>query len=365
MASRRTGCARASPGVGALASRAVIDLRSDTVTRPTPAMRRAMAQAEVGDDVYGEDPTVNRLQEVAAARFDRQAALLCPSGVMCNQLWLRVIARPATEVVVEADAHVVNYEAGAGALLAGVQFRTVPGRRGLLEAPEVAAAIRPDRFPLTPTSLVWIEHTHNRRGGTYYGMPGLRALRATTRDAGVPLYMDGARVFNAAVAAGVPVAEYARQVDALSFCLSKGLSAPVGSVMVGDSDAIAEARLWRRRYGGAMRQAGVIAAAGLVALDQMIDRLAEDHEHARVLAAAAGEVAGPHVDVEQVQTNIVYLERVPAAPIAAALRDAGVLVSVMDDATIRLVTHAGVSPADCDRAGEHLRRVLGQVIPTA
>ncbi len=340
----------------------MIDLRSDTVTRPTPEMRRAMARAEVGDDVYGEDPTVNRLQEAVATRFDREAALLCPSGVMCNQLWLRVLARPGTEVVVEADAHVVNYEAGAGALLAGVQFRTVPGPRGLLAASDVAAAIRPDRFPLTPTSLVWIEHTHNRRGGTYYGMPALRALRATTKAAGIPLYMDGARVFNAAVAAGEPVAAYAGHVDALSFCLSKGLSAPVGSVMVGDRDAIADAVLWRRRYGGAMRQAGVIAAAGLVALDQMVDRLAEDHEHARALAAAAAEVAGAHVDLEQVQTNIVYLERVPAVAIADALRGDGVLVSVMDDATVRLVTHADVSSADCDRACDRLRRVLSRVI---
>jgi threonine aldolase len=221
----------------------VIDLRSDTVTRPTAAMRRAMADAEVGDDVYGEDPTVNRLQEVAAAIFDKEAALLCPSGVMCNQVWLRVLAQPGTEVLVEADAHVVNYEAGAGALLAGVQFRTVPGRRGLLDAADVAAAIRPDVFPLTPTSLVWIEHTHNRGGGTLYPADDLGALRAVADDAGVPLYMDGARVFNAAVAAAVTPASIAAQVDALSFCLSKGLSAPVGSLMVGDADAIAEAVL--------------------------------------------------------------------------------------------------------------------------
>lgn len=336
----------------------MIDLRSDTVTRPTAAMRRAMADADVGDDVYGEDPTVNRLQEVAAETFGAQAGLLCPSGIMCNQLWLRVLAQPGTEVVVEADAHVVNYEAGAGALLAGVQFRTVPGTRGLLDPADVAGAIRPDVFPLTPTALVWIEHTHNRGGGTFYPMDDLRRLRAVTVEAGVPLYMDGARAFNAAVAAGVTPTSIAEHVDALSFCLSKGLSAPVGSVMVGAADAIAEAALWRRRYGGAMRQAGVIAAAGLVALDQMVDRLADDHEHARRLAAAAAEVADEHVDLAQVCTNIVYLERVPAVSVVAALRDHGVLAGAMDAATVRLVTHADVSAADCERAADHLRRVL-------
>jgi threonine aldolase len=343
----------------------VIDLRSDTVTRPTDAMRRAMADADVGDDVYGEDPTVNRLQETAAALFGKEAALLCPSGVMCNQVWLRVLARPGTEVVVEADAHVVNYEAGAGALLAGVQFRTVPGRRGLLDPGAVARAIRPDVFPLTPTSLVWIEHTHNRGGGTYYQDATLAQLRDVTTAAGVPLYMDGARVFNAAVAAGVGVADIAAKVDALSFCLSKGLSAPVGSMMVGTTDAIAEAALWRRRYGGAMRQAGVLAAAGLVALEQMVERLADDHERARRLADAATAVASDHVDVAQVQTNIVYLEDVPAAAIVAALRAEGVLVGAMDATTVRLVTHADVSDADCDRAAEALRRVLSTAQLTA
>lgn len=351
----------APPAPPPVASTDVIDLRSDTVTRPTPAMRRAMADAEVGDDVYGEDPTVNRLQEVAAETFGKQAALLCPSGVMCNQVWLRVLAPPGTEVVVEADAHVVNYEAGAGALLGGVQFRTVPGRRGLLAAADVADAIRPDVFPLTPTSLVWIEHTHNRRGGTWYPLTTLDELRRVTTAAGVPLYMDGARVFNAVVAAGTPPHAVAARVDALSFCLSKGLSAPVGSVMVGTADAIAEARAWRRRYGGAMRQAGVVAAAGLVALDQMVERLAEDHEHARTLAAAAAEVAGDHVDPAQVQTNIVYLERVPAAAVVDALRARGVLAAAMDAGTVRLVTHGDVSSADCGHAADALRRVLATV----
>ena len=339
---------------------APIDLRSDTVTRPTPAMRKAMAEAEVGDDVYGEDPTINRLQDAAAERFGKEAALYCPSGTMCNQLWLQVLARPATEVVVEADAHIVNYEAGSGAVLGSWQYRTVPGRRGLLDPADVAAAIRPDRFPLTPTSLVCVEHTHNRGGGTFYSLDELTALRAVCDEAGVALYMDGARVFNAAVAAGVDVADYAARVDALSFCTSKGLGAPVGSLMVGAADAIAEARVWRQRYGGGMRQAGVIAAAGLVALKQMVERLADDHANARRLAEAAAE-AHPHgVDLDQVVTNIVYVNDVDAAALLAALAEQGVRAGAMDTRTVRLVTHVGVTEDDVRIAAGVLRAVLAQ-----
>jgi threonine aldolase len=340
----------------------MIDLRSDTVTRPTPAMRRAMADAEVGDDVYGEDPTVRRLQEAAAERFGREAALLCPSGVMCNQVWLRVLARPATEVVVEADAHIVNYEGGAGAIFGGVQFRTVAGAGGLLDPADVAAAIRPDHFPLTPTSLVCVESTHNRRGGTYYSVEALGAVSDVCRAAGVPLYLDGARVFNAAVAGGFDVAEYGRSVDGLMFSLSKGLGAPAGSVMVGDAEAIAEAVQWRRRFGGAMRQVGVLAAAGLVALDQMVDRLADDHEHARLLAQAAAEVRPDAVDPERVATNIVYVDGVDAAAVVDALRADGVLVGAMDPRTVRLVTHPDISADDCRRAADALRRALRSLV---
>jgi threonine aldolase len=338
----------------------VIDLRSDTVTRPTEAMRRALAAAEVGDDVYGEDPTVNRLEEAAAARFGREAALYCPSGTMCNQLWLQVLARPATEVILEADSHIMNYEAGSGAVLGRAQFRTLQGRRGLLDAAAVAAAIRPDHFPLTPTSLVCVEQTHNRGGGTFHTLDALRALRAVCSEAGVGLYMDGARVFNAALAEGVDVAAYAGLVDGLSFCTSKGLGAPVGSLMVGDAAAIAEARRWRQRYGGGMRQAGVIAAASLVALDTMVDRLAEDHANARMLAEAAAETRPDAVDLDQVGTNIVFRNGVDAAALVARLDAEGVRVGAMDARTVRLVTHADVPEAACKRAADVLRRVLAR-----
>ena len=335
----------------------MIDLRSDTVTKPTPEMRRAMADAEVGDDVYGEDPTVIALQERVAGLFGHEAALLCPSGVMCNQVWMQVLPRRGTEVVIEADAHIVNYEGGAAALLAGVQFRTVPAAFGLLTAEQVAGALRPDLFPLTPTSLVCIEQTHNRRGGTYYGLDHLVELRKVTSEANVALYMDGARVFNASVASGVSPADYGAQVDGLMCCLSKALGAPIGSVMVGSTEALVEAAAWRRRYGGGMRQAGVIAAAGLVALDR-IDRLAQDHANARLLAAAAAEVVPDSVDLAQVQTNIVYVENVDAPAVCAALKERGVLAGAMDLRTLRMVTHPDVSSSDCATAADHLRRVL-------
>ncbi|CAN5289684.1 low-specificity L-threonine aldolase [soil metagenome] len=336
----------------------LVDLRSDTVTRPTAAMRRAMAEAEVGDDVYGEDPTVIRLQEAAAARFGREAALFCPSGVMCNQVWLRVLATPGTEVMVEADSHVVNYEAGAGAIFGQVQFRTVGSARGQLAPGDVAAALRPDVFPLTATSLVWVEQTHNRRGGSYYTVDELTAVRRVCRDGSVPLYMDGARVFNAAVVSGTDPATYGGLVDGLSFCVSKALGAPVGSLMVGDADAIDEARAWRRRFGGAWRQAGVVAAAGMVALEEMVDRLADDHANAQTLAEAAHEVRPHSVALDEVVTNIVYIDDVDAAVVVAALRGHGVLAGAIDPRTVRMVTHPDVDADDTRRAADILRLVL-------
>ena len=340
----------------------LIDLRSDTVTKPTPEMRRAMAEAEVGDEVYREDPTVRRLEEEAAAKLGREAALYCPTGVMCNQIWLRLLGRPGTEVVVEGDSHLINYEAGAGALLAGVQFRTLPSadprRRGILAAEQVQAALKPDVFPLTPTSLVWVENTHNRGGGTCYSLEELRELRKVTAEAGVALYMDGARIFNAAAATGGAAAEFAAEVDGLMFCLSKGLGAPVGSLMVGDREHIEAALVWRQRYGGGMRQAGVIAAAGLVALRDT-ERLHEDHENAQLLAHAAAEVHPDGIDPALVQTNIVTVEHVDAPRVIEGLKARGVLAGPMDPRTVRLVTHRDVSRDECLRAADALRQALG------
>lgn len=338
----------------------MIDLRSDTVTKPTKAMRAAMAAADVGDDVYHEDPTVNRLEEMAAERFGKQAALLCPSGVMCNQLWLRVLARPGAEVLIEADGHIVNYEGGAGAALGGVQFRTVSAPRGVLTPELVEPWIRPDQFPLTPTALVAIEQTNNRRGGTCYTTQQITALSELAQRHGLSLYCDAARVFNAAVALDVEVSKLLAGVDGLMFCLSKGLGAPVGSIMVGDAEHIAEARRWRARYGGAMRQAGVIAAAGIVALEHMVDRLSEDHEHARMLARAAADALPDLVDPDTAETNIVAIEGVDAARAVADLAEHGVRAGALGATTLRLVTHLDVSTDDCHRAADALRDVLGQ-----
>lgn len=322
-----------------------------------------MAAADVGDEVYREDPTVRRLEEEAASIMGREAALYCPTGTMCNQIWLRLLSAPGTEVVVEGGSHLVNYEAGAGALLAGVQFRTLDGldqaRRGILQADQVAAVIRPNVFPLTPTSLVWIEQTHNRGGGTCYELDEVQALRERTRSAGVKLYMDGARIFNAEAALATPAAAFAAEVDGLMFCLSKGLGAPVGSLMVGDADHIEAARVWRQRYGGGMRQAGVIAAAGLLAL-QARERLHEDHAHAQVLARAAAEVHPQGIDPDKVQTNIVSIEGVDAPTVIASLKERGVLAGPMDARTVRLVTHRDVGPEDIATAADTLRTVLAQ-----
>ncbi len=330
----------------------MIDLRSDTVTRPSDGMRRAMAAAEVGDDVYREDPTVNRLQDRVAELFDAEASLFVPSGVMANQLWLRLLARPATEVILDGDSHIVNYEAGAGAALAGVQFRTLVGDRGRLSAEAVAEAIRPDAFHLTPTSLVSLEQTHNRHGGTVYRLEELAAVASVARGAGLNVYIDGARVFNALAALDAKPGDVMAHADGLSFCLSKGLGAPVGSMMVGSSAAIEEARLWRRRYGGALRQVGVLAAAGLHALDHNVERLAVDHANARLLASEIAGARPGSVDPDDVPTNILFVDTggVDANAVVARLAADGVLANAMGPSVVRFVTHLDVDADDCRRA---------------
>lgn len=338
----------------------VVDLRSDTVTRPTDAMRDVMAGAEVGDDVLGDDPTVNRLQERAAEIFDREAALFTPSGIMANQLALRVLADHATEVVIEADAHIVNYEAGAGAALAGVQFRTVVGDRGRLDPADVAEAIRPDAYHLTPTSLITVEQSHNRHGGTVYALRQLEDIAALARRHHVNLYLDGARVFNAAAATGVEPAVYGRLVDGLMFSLSKGLGAPIGSVLVADAEHIDVARTWRQRHGGAMRQAGIIAAAGLYALDHHVERLTEDHINATMIAETIAEADPDAVDLDAVQTNMVYVHTgaVDARELAEDCADEGILFDPFGPDTIRLVTHLDVDRAGCRRAADTIAAAL-------
>jgi threonine aldolase len=330
-----------------------VDLRSDTVTRPTPAMRRAMAEAEVGDDVYVEDPTVNALEEQVAGLFGHEAALFVPSGTMGNQIAMRLLCEPGQEVLCDADAHVVTYEMGAAAAVFGISTRTVVSAGGRLDAGQLIEQVRPrDNWHLTGTAAIAVENTHNRGGGLVQPLAELRKLWEWSRGSGVAVHLDGARVFNAAVAAGVDLATYGRLADTASVCLSKGLGAPVGSVLVGSAERVAAARIWRKRLGGGMRQVGVLAAAGRYALDHHLERLAEDHEHAQLLAKRLG------VDPASVETNMVVLDDVAAPAVAEAAKARGVLVSQVSARRIRLVTHLDVDRAGVERAADVLAELL-------
>jgi threonine aldolase len=328
-----------------------VDLRSDTLTRPTDAMRAAMAAAEVGDDVYGEDPTVNALEEKVAGLFGHEAAVFVPSGTMSNQICIRLLCPPAEELLCDADAHLVTYEHGAAAQHGGIQTRTVRG--GVMDAVSVQAELRPAGWGTVATRAVSVEQTHNRAGGAVHALTALEKLRTMTAAHAVAMHCDGARVWNAAVASGTALAAYGALFDTLSVCLSKGLGAPVGSLVVTDAARAAEARLLRKRLGGGMRQAGVLAAAGIYALDHHFDRLAEDHERARLIGEAVGVVP---------ETNIVPIdltETVYDGPaLAAAARDEGVLISVVGPRKVRLVTHLDIDDDAAKRAAEVMAKLL-------
>ncbi len=327
-----------------------IDLRSDTLTRPTPAMRAAMASAEVGDDVYGEDPTVNALEEAAAALFGHEAAVFVPSGTMGNQICLRLVCPIADEVLCDADAHIVTYEHGGAAQHGGLQTRTVPG--GLMDPDQVHAELRLPGWGTVPTRAVSVEQTHNRAGGLVHPLEVLERLRALTAEADVALHCDGARIWNASVATETSLSTYGALFDTLSVCLSKGLGAPVGSLVVTDAARAQEARVLRKRLGGGMRQAGILAAAGLHALEHHLERLAEDHRRASMIGAALGVLA--------VETNIVPLQVPDARALAAAAREQGVLISVVGPQWVRLVTHLDVDDAGARRAAGVVAPLIGQ-----
>jgi threonine aldolase len=338
----------------------VIDLRSDTVTRPTAAMRRAMADAEVGDDVYGDDPSARRLEAQAAEVLGKEAALFVPSGTMANQLALLVHCERGDEVIVGEGAHVYYYEAGAGAALAGVQFVPV-GRGGLFDADAMAAAIKPRHFVLPRTRLVCLENTHNRAGGRVWSQGDVEVIAARARVHGLAVHLDGARIWNAAVASGCSPAALAEPADTVSACFSKGLGAPVGSVLAGPRGAVERARRFRRMLGGAMRQVGVLCAAASYALAHHRERLAEDHGNARRLAEGLARVPGVVCDPQATQTNIVVAELVRGAaePMVARLAEAGVLVNATGPRTLRAVAHMDVSAADVDRALAVFAEVVG------
>ncbi len=342
---------------------AIVDLRSDTVTRPTEAMRRAMAEAEVGDDVYSEDPSVNALEAEVAELFGHGAAMFVPTGTMGNQVALRMLCGHGDELLCDADAHIVSYEAGGLAAQGGIQTRTMVVPNGRLTPEVVEPQIRTVGFHAVPTKALAVEQTHNRGGGAVYSFALLHELRALSAAHGLALHCDGARIWNAHVASGVPLTTYGDLFDTLSVCLSKGLGAPVGSMVVmKDPDRLEAARDLRHRLGGAMRQAGILAAAGRYAIAHHIERLADDHERAKRLAAGIADAAPGVADPDEVETNIVMLDvsgvPIDAVTLAAVCEEEGVLVSCMASQWVRLVTHLDVDDAGIERALDVIRPAL-------
>ena len=339
-----------------------IDLRSDTVTRPSPAMRKAIADAEVGDDVYGEDPSINRLQEMLAEMLGKEAGLFMASGTMSNHVGINTHTHHGEEVICHRWAHVFNFEGGAGPAMSGVGFNLLEGEHGVFTAEQVEMAIRPDALHYPVTALIEIENTHNKAGGTIFPLGEIRRIRKVADAHGLAMHLDGARLFNAVVATGVEVDRWAEPFESVSICLSKGLGAPVGSVLVGSKDFIGRARRVRKRFGGAMRQGGMIAAAGIYALEHNIDRLAHDHHNARRLAEGVNGIGGYRVDLHTVQTNIVMVNVAGTGLSEVEVRDrlaeAGVLVNTFGPGHVRAVTHLDVSGEQIEDALEAFERIV-------
>jgi threonine aldolase len=340
----------------------IIDLRSDTVTRPTADMRRAMAEAEVGDDVYGEDPTVNRLEQRAAEIFGKEAALFVPTGSMGNTIAIKINTNHGEEVICDARAHILDWELSMTAWFSGCLVRTVETEDGILTWDAIARKLRTGGPHCAPTTLIEVENTHNMAGGTVYPVETLSEIHSEARKRGLKLHMDGARIFNASAATGIAVDKYSQYADTLMFCLSKGLGAPAGSLVVGTGDAMARGRLYRKRLGGGMRQVGVLAAAGLIALEVMPARLADDHANAQRLARDLGQIPGVHTWPERVQTNILMVDvsatALAASEVSARLKAAGVLMNPVSTTILRAVTHYDVSGTDCERAVEIFRSAV-------
>jgi len=342
----------------------IIDLRSDTVTLPTEEMLEAIRNAELGDDVYKEDPTVNRLEEMAAKKMGKEAALLVPSGTMANLVSVTSNTKRGDSVILEADSHIYWYEVGGISAIAGVLPLPVKGEMGVMDPRDVEAAIRPKSLHFAETTLVCIENTHNRAGGTVITPAQIEAISKVVKEHGLRLYMDGARIFNAAVALKVDVRDFTRHVDNLMFCLSKGLSCPIGSVIVGSEEFIERAEKVRKILGGGMRQAGIIAAAGIIALEKMIDRLEEDHRNARLLAEGLAKIEGIDVNMKTVQTNMVMLDvkgSVGAETFVNKLREQGVLALNLSKTRVRMVTHRGIEKEDIHKALSIIEKVAKEI----
>jgi threonine aldolase len=330
----------------------VVDLRSDTVTLPTQEMLEAIRTAKLGDDVYGEDPTVNRLEELAAKKMDKKAALLTTSGTQANLVSVLSQTKRGDEVILEADAHMYYYEVGAFSALGGLIPRLVRGQRGVMSSQDIGAVLRPPNIHFPPTSLICIENSHNRAGGAVWSPAEMKDVFDFAKSHGLKVHLDGARIFNAAVAQDLDVRELTRHVDTLMFCLSKGLSAPIGSLVVGDQEFIDRARRYRKMLGGGMRQAGVIAAPGIIAIEKMVDRLKDDHANAKLLARGLATIDGISLDPAQVQTNIVLCDvsglGVSAGEWVAKMNEFGVKAAAQEAGRVRMVTHRGIEREDIE-----------------
>ena len=340
-----------------------IDLRSDTVTKPSPQMREAMAKADVGDDVYGEDPTINSLEERISEMFGKEAALFCPSGSLANQLAIRMLVAPGEELITETNSHIVRAELGAGAVFSGITTRTWFAERGSLLADDPLKIARPDSGPyLVSTTAIAVENTHNFGGGTVQPISEIKKLRAESEKLGIALHLDGARIWNAHIASGTEFKEYGRYFDTISVCLSKGLGAPVGSLMISTKERVLKARQWRKRYGGGMRQAGILAAAGHFALDNNLNLLKNDHKKAKAIAVAVASIAPKTINPEHVQTNIVGLDldsiTISASELSAQLKEKGILASALGPKYLRLVTHLDITDSDIEKVNSILPQLL-------
>ncbi|QEL18179.1 low-specificity L-threonine aldolase [Limnoglobus roseus] len=339
----------------------MIDLRSDTLTKPTPGMLAAMAAAPVGDDVYGEDPTVNALEAKVATFFGHEAAVFFPTGTMANQVAIRTHCEPGDEILIESTSHIVLWEAGGVAVHSGATCRPIDGTHGLLTAAQLEGKLRPDDMHSVRTRLVSLENTHNRGGGTIYPLETVAAISAWARSNGLAMHLDGARLWNAIVASGVSGPEWGRHFDTIMVAFSKGLGAPVGSALVGSTDLMRKARRLRKLFGGAMRQVGYLAAACIHGMDHHLDRLADDHANARLLADAVGSVPGFTLTPADVRTNMVWFEVDPrhgsAQAVVAKLREQNVRASALDGQTIRMCTHLDVGREECERAAQVIRRI--------
>ncbi len=342
----------------------MIDLRSDTVTKPTSAMRQAAFEAEVGDDVYGEDPTVQRLEAKAAEMLGKDAALFVTSGTQGNQISVLTHCQPGNEVLLEESSHLFLYEGASMSAFAGVQPRTIPGVRGAMNPEDVRAAIRPEDVHFPETGLICVENTHNKAGGAVVPLENMQAIYDVARTHNIPVHLDGARLFNAAAASGISVKRYADQVNTVQFCLSKGLGAPVGSVIAGSAEFITRARKWRKRLGGGLRQVGIIAAPGLVALSDMTDRLAVDHTHARRLAEGIGNISGLAIE-GKVETNMVLFNvgrlGQTSEEFLEKMKEAGVLANPFGPQTIRLVTHYDVNEQEIEEVIERVNDIAASL----